>query len=166
MEPVDAGELLKNLIVSWKSRLERAKISDQLQIESDLPPVEGDLRALEQIFTNLINNAFEAMTLNPANREKILGIKVRRMPTTNGLMQLQFSISDTGVGIPDEIRERIFEPFFTTKTGGTGIGLAIVKRIITAHKGSISVDSIPGGTVFHVQLPTYREKTQPLPEIA
>lgn len=163
---VHVGDMLENLISSWKHRLERANIQYQVQIEPGLAQVEGDLRALEQVFTNLINNAFEAMVNNPDERPKLLGIKARRVAMTNGADQLQVSISDTGMGIPDDIRERIFEPFFTTKPGGTGIGLAIVKRIVTAHKGSISVESIPGGTIFQVQLPLYREKTQPILETA
>ena len=63
------------------------------------------------------------------------------------------TVSDSGPGIPDEIRERIFEPFVTTKSQGTGLGLAITKRIVTAHHGSISVNTFPGGTVFHVHIP-------------
>jgi len=62
-------------------------------------------------------------------------------------------ISDTGPGIPDDLQQHIFEPFVTTREKGTGLGLAITKQIITAHKGSIKVDSFPGGTVFTVRLP-------------
>ena len=62
-------------------------------------------------------------------------------------------ISDTGPGIPEDVRAHIFEPFVTTREKGTGLGLAITKEIITSHKGSISVDSFPGGTVFTVRLP-------------
>jgi two-component system, NtrC family, sensor histidine kinase AtoS len=166
MGVVHAKEMLENLVMSWKHRLDRANIQYQLQIETKLPQVEGDLRALEQVFTNLINNAFEALNSTTGDHPKVLTIKARRLPSANSVGHIQVSITDTGSGIPDEIRERIFEPFFTTKGTGTGIGLAIVKRIVTAHKGSISVESIPGGSVFQVQLPIYREKTQPIMENA
>jgi signal transduction histidine kinase len=66
---------------------------------------------------------------------------------------INIDISDTGPGIPEEIKERIFEPFFTTNKNGTGLGLAITKRIVSAHNGQIKVDSFPGGTVFRITLP-------------
>ena len=68
--------------------------------------------------------------------------------------QIKITVADNGTGIPDEIRDRIFEPFVTTnKIHGTGLGLAITKRILVAHRGSIHVDSFPGGTVFTLLLP-------------
>jgi signal transduction histidine kinase len=66
------------------------------------------------------------------------------------------TVSDSGPGVPDEVKERIFEPFVTTKVQGTGLGLAITKRIVTAHRGSISVNTFPGGTVFHVILSAFQ----------
>ena len=158
MEPIDVGEMLENLTATWKYRLDRANIQLTLQIEPELPRVEGDLRAMEQIFTNLINNGVEAMSTSPLDHSKRLGIKVRQVMVAEGNEQIHISVSDTGSGIPEDIRDRIFEPFFTTKQGGTGIGLAIVKRIITAHKGSIHVESVPGGTVFQVQFPVIKDK--------
>ena len=62
-------------------------------------------------------------------------------------------VADSGPGIPDDIKARIFEPFVTTNTSGTGLGLAITKRIVSAHKGTINLESYPGGTMFHVLLP-------------
>jgi signal transduction histidine kinase len=67
-------------------------------------------------------------------------------------------IADTGQGISRDDRDRIFNPFFTTKTGGTGLGLAIVYRIIEDHRGTITVDSVPGkGTQFIIRLPIIEE---------
>ena len=63
-------------------------------------------------------------------------------------------ISDNGPGIPKEIQEKIFKPFFTTNNDGTGLGLAVSKRIISSHNGEISLKSFPGGTVFNIKLPT------------
>ena len=77
-----------------------------------------------------------------------------------GLPQVAVSVTDNGPGIPDEIRERIFEPFITTKAQGTGLGLAITKRIVTAHHGSINVNTFPGGTVFNVILSAFQGESQ------
>ncbi len=158
MESIQVGEMLDNLLATWRYRLERNNVVAQLQVEPKLPQVEGDLRAMEQIFTNLINNAVDAMSANQPAQSRLLGIKVRQVYANAEQSQVVVSVSDTGPGIPDDIRDRIFEPFFTTKPGGTGIGLAIVKRIVTAHKGSITVESVPGSTVFQVQFPTWRDK--------
>jgi signal transduction histidine kinase len=70
---------------------------------------------------------------------------------------VEVSIADTGPGIPPDIQDKIFMPFFTTRRDGNGIGLAISKRIITAHKGTIKITSMPGGSVFHVLIPTFEE---------
>jgi PAS domain S-box-containing protein len=162
-ELVQLGKLVENLANDQTYRLNRSNIQLQSQIDEPIPQVEGDRRALEQVFNNLINNAIDSMKNSPADRPRILGIKASQL-RDNGNGIIQVSISDTGIGISEDIKDRIFEPFFTTKTGGTGIGLAIVKRIVTAHKGSITVESVPGATVFQVQIPIYTEKTQPLSE--
>ena len=154
LEPVDVGGILQRLVDRWHSRLERAKIQSHVSVDEKIPPVEGDFRALEQVFTNLINNAIQAMEMDGG----VLAIKVRRLSQPEDHEQVEISISDTGPGIPAEVRERIFEPFFTTKTNGTGLGLAIVKRIVTAHKGAIYVSSIPGGTIFQVLLPAIQKR--------
>jgi two-component system, NtrC family, sensor histidine kinase AtoS len=157
MEAIDLGKLMKNLLDRWQHRLQQKNIVCQFQVESDLPQVEGDPRALEHVFINLISNAVQAMDYEETAGSGTLAIKIQSLRNAAERPQVEISISDTGPGISDEIRDRIFEPFFTTKKGGTGIGLAIVKRIITAHKGSISVTSIPGVTVFRVHFPTLRK---------
>jgi PAS domain S-box-containing protein len=157
MEAIDLGKLMKNLLDRWQHRLQQNNILCQFQVESDLPLVEGDPRAIEQIFTNLIGNAIQAIQNEDTTASGTMAIKIQSLRNMGERHQVEVSVSDTGPGIPDDIRERIFEPFFTTKKGGTGIGLAIVKRIVTAHKGSISVTSVPGVTVFRVLFPTLRK---------
>ncbi len=148
-ESIALGQLIPNLLERWRSRLVKLNIKYQIQADKSVPNVEGDYRALEQVFTNLVNNAIEAMETSGG----MLSIKIRHVAEGEEQAKVEVSISDTGPGIPAELREKIFEPFFTTKQHGTGLGLAIVKRIITAHKGSIFVNSILGGTNFVVQFP-------------
>jgi signal transduction histidine kinase len=70
--------------------------------------------------------------------------------------ECHIAVSDTGSGIPAEIREKIFTPFFTTKSRGSGLGLPTVKRLIEAHRGTVSVDCPPaGGTIVNIQLPSH-----------
>jgi signal transduction histidine kinase len=106
---------------------------------------------LGQVFLNLIVNAAHAME-RPDRKRGRLGIK-----TLVDGADVVISISDTGCGIPESIRERIFDPFFTTKEvgRGTGQGLAIARSIIVErHGGSLSLDSTPGaGTTFHIRVP-------------
>lgn len=149
MENFDLGQLLQRLLERLHLRMARVNVQYHLQIEPNCPPTEGNSRALEQVFTNLINNATQAMSDDGGR----LAIKIQSVKTPEGRGILEVSIADTGAGIPKELQDRIFQPFFTTKGNGTGLGLAIAKRIITAHKGNIRVTSFPGGTVFHIQLP-------------
>jgi PAS domain S-box-containing protein len=148
-ESIILSQLISNLLDRWRSRLVKLNIKYQVQADQSVPPIEGDYRALEQVFTNLINNAIEAMETSGG----MLSIKVRHIAEGQEQPHIEVTISDTGPGIPVELREKIFEPFFTTKQHGTGLGLAIVKRIVTAHKGSILVNSILGGTNFLIQFP-------------
>ena len=100
---------------------------------------------LNQVWTNLIHNAIQAM-----NNQGQLDIMVFSQAE-----QVVVQITDSGVGIPDEIKDRIFEPFFTTKGAGegSGLGLDIVKKIINKHNGNIMVESQPGKTTFSIALP-------------
>jgi len=109
----------------------------------------GDPRSLEQVFTNLISNALEAMV----DVGDTLAVKANLIAEVSGHSSVVISISDNGPGIPQDIQEHIFEPFVTTRQKGTGLGLAITKQIVNAHKGSIRVESFAGGTVFSVQIP-------------
>ncbi|NMC79395.1 MAG: PAS domain S-box protein [Chloroflexi bacterium] len=149
IEPMDIGMLLNRILDRWRPRLSRLNVTSYFQVADDLPKVLGDARSLEQVFTNLISNAIEAMSKEGGT----LSIRAVTSDVIANRPQVEITVSDSGPGIPDDIRDRIFEPFLTTKSGGTGLGLAITKRIITAHHGSISVNSFPGGTVFHVFLP-------------
>ena len=150
MVPVDMGLLINRLLERWRPRLVRDKIQHHVEISAEDPSVMGDARTLEQVFNNLISNAVDAMS----GRNGSLTIHIHTVRDAADRDQLEISVSDNGPGIPREDWERIFDPFFSTSRNGTGLGLAIAKRIITAHRGTISVTSVPGGTVFLVRLPT------------
>lgn len=156
LSTLDLPQLLRRLLERLQPRLTRMNVQYTLHIEPDCPSIRGDLRALEQVFDNLISNALQAMGKAGGR----LGIKVQPVVSPEGRRYLETSIADTGPGIPREIQERIFQPFFTTERSGTGLGLAITKRIITAHKGTIRLESIPGGTVFSIQLPVIQPETR------
>jgi signal transduction histidine kinase len=110
-----------------------------------LPMVAADSDQLQQVFINLINNSLDAM---PGGGQ----LQVRTM--RDGLSAL-IELADSGEGIKDEQLDLIFEPMFTTKQGlGTGLGLTVVKQIITEHNGSVEVESEPGHrTMFRIRLP-------------
>jgi C4-dicarboxylate-specific signal transduction histidine kinase len=115
----------------------------------DLPQIQADEQLCEQVFVNLICNAYEAMngtggklsvSIAPAATENVPGVAVE--------------IQDSGPGVPAELREQIFNPFFTSKENGVGLGLSIVAKIVDDHRGSIRLTSPPGeGARFHVFLP-------------
>lgn len=155
-ERVDLEMLLRRLLDRWRPRMSKVNVSSFFQIEEGCPAVYADPRSLEQVFTNLVGNAVEAMS----SAGGTLSVRVAAHSPSQELPQVQITVADTGPGIPDDVRERIFEPFVTTKSGGTGLGLAITKRIVTAHHGSIRVNSFPGGTVFHVLLSAYQGEAE------
>jgi PAS domain S-box-containing protein len=123
-------------------------IEIKTEAAADLPRILGDPGQLQQVFTNLLLNAADAMQ----GQGKIT-IVSRPAPDRDGVI---LTFTDTGGGIPPEVRNKIFEPFFTTKAPGkgTGLGLAIVYSVIQRHGGAIEVDSAPGGgTTFTIRLP-------------
>jgi signal transduction histidine kinase len=117
--------------------------------------VEAEPTQIFQVFLNLALNARDAVSR---------GGSVAIQTDLNGDGHwVRVSVIDNGVGIPEELRERIFEPFFTTKEGaqGTGIGLAVVRRIVEDHAGRVELESAPGqGSRFSVLLPASPEKSE------
>ncbi|MBW1996505.1 MAG: PAS domain S-box protein [Deltaproteobacteria bacterium] len=129
-------------------------------IEKDIPAMVGDIGQLQQVFTNLFINAADAM-----NGKGRLEIKARYLRNKD---QVGINVSDTGPGIPKELRDKVFDIFFTTKQvgKGTGLGLSLSQNIVKLHGGSISFECPPeGGTVFTVVLPLHfieQPKQEPL----
>lgn len=149
MTEVHLDDMLTRLIDRWRTRLLKLKITPYYENEINRPVVEGDPRALEQVFTNLISNSVNAMDDDGGS----LGLKISQADLNEDKGFLQISLTDSGHGIPDEIKSHMFKPFVTGSAHGTGLGLAITQRIINAHKGKIEVDSFAGGTIFKIFLP-------------
>jgi signal transduction histidine kinase len=106
--------------------------------------VRGNAAALEQVFLNLLLNAAQA--IEPGGRA---GVDVERVDA-----RVVVTVWDTGKGMSDDERARVFEPFYSTKQEGSGLGLTVAKRIVTAHRGTIDVESAPGaGTRVRIALP-------------
>jgi signal transduction histidine kinase len=144
-QTVDVHELLDSTLLMLGRKI-GDKITVVKEYDRSLPPVPAYAAELNQVWTNLIDNAVAAM-----NGEGTLTVRTAR---DEGFAVI--SICDTGPGVPDDIRARIFEPFFTTKPvgEGTGLGLDISWRIvINKHHGDLRVESVPGDTRFIVRLP-------------
>jgi len=131
------------------------------------PPLEVmvDPDQMKQVFWNLLINAAQAMShggdlrIHFEKRENGSQSSTLSWPPSQKKPWVKISISDSGVGIPPQEKEKIFEPFYTTKDGGTGLGLSIVHKIIENHKGMITVESeVDRGSTFAIFLPTDRDE--------
>ena len=144
-EPVDLVQGLDNTVAVLRSKARAKSISVAVNVAPGIPRVRGFVGELNQIWSNLIDNALDAV---PESGH----IDVT---ATREAERVAVRIVDNGPGIPEQIRERIFDPFFTTKPVGlgTGLGLDIVRRLVRHNDGEISVESQPGRTEFQVLLP-------------
>ena len=137
----------------------KREISIHEEYEEAIWPVDVDQGQLQQVLLNLFVNAGQAMPgggdLTLVTNNLILGAHEAKEFGLPPARYVRISISDSGIGIDEGTRQRIFEPFFTTKEmgRGTGLGLALVSKIISDHEGWVSVDSVPGRTVFRISLP-------------
>lgn len=145
-QPVDINEGLQSTqtMLAHKARKNKVKVEEQL--DAELPNIIGLPGEINQIWTNLIDNALDAMEENGGTL-KIASLR-------NGHFA-KVTITDTGPGIPDSVKGHIFEPFYTTKPQGkgTGLGLDIVRKIVEQHHAEIRVESQPGNTTFSVTFP-------------
>ena len=133
-----------------------AHMTIEERYDPSLPPTLGDGDQLVQVFQNLMRNASEAQ---PEGGKIVIrtyfetSLRLRRADGTGAALPLQVAIEDDGPGLSPAIAEHAFEPFVSGRENGTGLGLALVSRIVDEHGGWLSVDSVPGRTVFRVSLP-------------
>jgi signal transduction histidine kinase len=143
-QEIDVHEALENTLIMFHYRLKHG-VDVVREYDRSIPRICARGSELNQVWTNLIDNAIDAM-----NERGVL--LVRTAAEFDGVL---IEIRDNGPGIPAHIRDHIFEPFFTTKPvgDGTGLGLDTVYRIVQQHRGQVRVDSEPGKTSFQVRLP-------------
>ena len=145
LEPVDVNSLLAQILDATQPTLVARNVELQTEMSQVLPAIEADPDQLQQVFINLINNSLDAMPLGG----KLI------VSTSPGPDSVRIVLTDSGEGIPKEELDLIFDPMFSTKPGrGTGLGLTIVKQIISEHQGEVEVESEPTSqTTFRITLP-------------
>jgi signal transduction histidine kinase len=159
VQRIDVRKGIDDTLVILRSKL-RAGVDVTRYYAPEVPEIEGYGSELNQVWTNLVDNAVDAMDGRGA-------IDIHVDPTDEGGVQVR--ICDTGPGIPPDVLHRLFEPFFTTKAPGvgTGLGLHITHAVVSRHGGRIEVESKPGeGTCFIVTLPPTVDGTHPETERA
>ncbi|HMA25911.1 MAG TPA: HAMP domain-containing sensor histidine kinase, partial [Gemmatimonadaceae bacterium] len=148
VEPTNIAQGLIDTVSILASKAKAKSVSVSLDVASELPLVPANPGELNQLWSNLLENALDAV----GDSGHVVASAARDGET------VVVRVIDDGPGIPSDVEPRIFDPFFTTKPigQGTGLGLDISRRIVRAHDGQIAVDSHPGRTEFRVILPMGR----------
>jgi PAS domain S-box-containing protein len=145
-ELIDLNEVIREMVVLLRDTAHRHSISIRSELDPALPPISADRVQLQQVLMNLMLNGIEALKGESGE------LTVASKRAKKG--ELLFTVSDCGIGLPEVGPERIFDAFFTTKPDGTGMGLAISRRIIESHDGRLWASANPGrGTTFQFTLP-------------
>jgi signal transduction histidine kinase len=161
-QTIDVNDSIHDTLLILTHKLREKEIVLEKNFAPDLPALHSEFSGLNQIWTNLLDNAIDAVSQHGCIRVRTWAEKNSASPDDSHI-DLCISVFDNGTGIPPESQPLIFEPFFTTKPVGvgTGIGLGIVQRIVEQYGGSIRFTSQPGATEFIVRLPSDRD---PVPE--
>ena len=153
-ELVDVNGIIQEMLTLLKGEATRYSVAMHTDLSTELPKIMADRVQLQQVFMNLMLNGIEAM-------EDSGGELTVKSELQDG--QLQFSVSDTGVGLPAEKMDEIFSAFFTTKPQGSGMGLAISRSIVESHGGRLWATANNGrGATFHFTLPIQVMESSPL----
>ena len=153
-KPSDVNKIINDLRILVRRKFAQQKVVLNTQLDENLPEAKADEQQLSQVFLNLTLNALEAM---PNGGElKIKSSSTQLQKNKNKVTNIQIEFSDTGSGMNSELRKKAFTSLLnSSKPGGTGIGLAIVNRIIESHGGEIKIRPNIKGTTFSVYLPTF-----------
>lgn len=142
-QPVDVPELLSAMQTMFRAELAQRGIELDVRAERGLPPVSMDRNQMDQVLINVIKNAAEAVEAD-GRIEIVAG---------RGPDRVTLSIADTGSGLDENVRRSLFTPFFTTKRHGQGLGLTIVREILTQHGFAFSLEPADGRTRFRIEMP-------------
>jgi signal transduction histidine kinase len=156
-QTIGINDSIHATLVILGHKMREKEIVLEKNFATDLPPLHTECSGLNQIWTNLLDNAIDAVPQHGQIRVRTWAEKKSASPNDSHV-DLCISIKDNGVGIPLESQPQIFDPFYTTKPVGvgTGIGLGIVQRIVEQYGGTIRFSSEPGNTEFVVRLPSDR----------
>jgi C4-dicarboxylate-specific signal transduction histidine kinase len=150
LERIGIEDLLSDVLTLVRGTVKERNVQVRTRIDEFIPSIQGDRVELQQVFLNLILNACESMSANPA-RDRRIEI-VAELDADHGVIQT--SVLDCGRGIDSDKLEQVFEPFFTTKEQGLGLGLSICRSIIAAHGGRLwATNRSDRGAAFHFTLP-------------
>jgi signal transduction histidine kinase len=136
LHPEPISEIVDRALEATAGSFPNAKVKVERQYAQGLPEIQADRQLCEQVFVNLITNAFQAMEGQDGTLRLSIAPEV-----SNGEPGVCVTVEDSGAGVPPELREQIFNPFFTSKKEGVGLGLSIVAKIVDDHRGSIRLDS-------------------------
>jgi PAS domain S-box-containing protein len=174
LRPVDLSRLTQEMLGLLEASMTE-KGTLELDLAEDLPAIEGDVTQIRQVILNLVTNASEAL----GEEDGEVRVKTRLLAADAHLLSdcfgapepaageyVALEVSDTGEGMDPALNARIFEPFFTTKSSGSGLGLATVLGIVSAHRGVIRVANEPcGGTLFQVLIPPSARRAESVHEV-
>ncbi len=165
--PIDRHPVNIHVVLDRVKAIARNGFASRIRILEDydpsLPPVMGNRDQLVQVFLNLVKNAAEAIGDDPEGEITLTtafraGMRVMVPGSQDRVsLPLEFCVHDNGPGVSEDILPILFDPFITTKQNGSGLGLALVAKIVGEHGGVIECDSTPRGTTFRILLPAWKE---------
>jgi signal transduction histidine kinase len=152
---VNVNRLIDEVLRRCQGEVQLGHVSIQAELDEQLPLVTGSPVQLQQVISNLIANAIDAMSV-VTDRERVLRVTSALQDSRSILI----SVEDSGTGLDPKYKERIFEPFFTTRSDGMGMGLMFCRSVIEAHGGRLwMTDNEPQGAIFKFTLPSADDPT-------